>query len=81
MILVLTLWMDKVIEERENVQESFKSLRFYIDNFKAMAEIKPEHRDKMIKFLNHAYECHLKPKKDDEEVSNQPNVFRIVLSL
>lgn len=63
---MLTLWMDKVLEERENVQETFESLRFYIDNFKPITEIKPEHRDKMLRFLNQAYECHLKVKSDKE---------------
>lgn len=66
LLFVLTLWMDKVLEERENVQEIFESLRFYIDNFKPITEIKPEHRDKMLRFLNHAYECHLKVKSDKE---------------
>lgn len=66
LLFVLTLWMDKVLEERENVQETFDSLRFYIDNFKPITEIKPEHRDKMLRFLNQAYECHLKVKDDTE---------------
>lgn len=65
-LFVLTLWMDKVLEERENVQQTFESLRFYIDNFKPITEIKPEHRDKMLRFLNQAYECHLKVKSDKE---------------
>lgn len=58
--------MDKVIEERENVREMFENLQFYIDNFKPVAEIDPTHRDKVLKFLNQAYECHLKPKKREE---------------
>lgn len=64
--------MDKVIEERENVVEMFENLKFYIDNFKPVAQIDPEHRDKVLQFLNQAYECHLKQKspKDDDEVFN-----------
>lgn len=58
--------MDKVIEERENVQRIFEKLRFYIDNFKPINEIKLEHRDKMLRFLNRAYECHLKVKTERE---------------
>lgn len=65
-LFVLTLWMDKLLEERENVQETFEKLRFYIDNFKPITEIEPEHRDKMLRFLNQAYECHLKVKSDKE---------------
>lgn len=63
--------MDKVIEERANVQEMFENLKFYIDNFKPVAEIDEKHRDKVVRFLNQAYECHLKnknPKDDEEEV-------------
>lgn len=70
LIFVLTLWMDRVIEERENVLEMFGNLRFYIDNFKPVTQIDPKHRDKVLKFLNQAYECHLKNKDKPEEVSN-----------
>lgn len=62
--LALTIWMDKVIEERENVHKMFDDLRFYIDNFMPITQIKAEHRDKMVNFLDQAYECHLKPKTD-----------------
>lgn len=67
LIFVLTLWMDKLLEERDNVLETFQSLRFYIDNFKPVTEIKEEHREKMQKFLNQAYECHLKVKNDTDQ--------------
>lgn len=67
LLFVLTLWMDKVIEERENVQEMFENLKFYIDNFKPVAQIDPEHRDKVLRFLNQAYECHLKQKSPGED--------------
>lgn len=66
LLFMLTLWMDKVIEERENVQRIFEKLQFYVDNFKPITEIKPEHRDKMQRFLNQAYECHLKVKNERE---------------
>lgn len=65
--------MDKVIEERENVQNVFKDLRFYIDNFKPITQIDVEHRGKMIEFLNQAYECHLKVNtQEDNEVNTIP---------
>lgn len=71
--------MDKVIEERENVQKMFESLQFYIDNFKPMTEIKHEHRDRMLKFLNQAYECHLKVEngreRSEEEKEQQTGVL------
>lgn len=67
---VLTLWMDRVIEERENVRTMFENLRFYIDKFKPISQIDPDHRDKVHKFLNQAYECHLKNKDKTEEVEN-----------
>lgn len=57
--MVLTLWMDKVIEERENVQKQFTELRSFIDNFKPLAEIEHKAREKLLNFLNHAYDCHL----------------------
>lgn len=57
--MVLTLWLDKVFEERENVQKQFQKLRFYIDNFKPTAEMQHNDREKMLTFLNQAYECHL----------------------
>lgn len=65
---VLTLWMDRVLEERENVKKMFSNLRFYINNFKPIIQIDPEHRDKVLKFLHQAYECHLKKKDKQEEV-------------
>lgn len=68
MSLALTIWMDKVIEERENVRKMFDDLQFYIDNFKPISQIEAKHRDKMVKFLNQAYECHLKTKSNDAEV-------------
>lgn len=71
LLFVLTLWMDKVIEERENVQNMFESLRFYVEHFKPVSEIKHEHRDKMVKFLNQAYECHLKPKDNKENGTDE----------
>lgn len=76
LLFVLTLWMDKVLEERENVQETFASLRFYIDNFKPITEIKPEHLDKMQRFLNQAYECHLKAgnNRDGNEEEEETGV-------
>lgn len=67
LLLVLTLWMDKVIEERENVQQVFKELQFFIDNFKPITEIDASHRQRVQSFLNSAYECHLRPKKDNEQ--------------
>lgn len=62
--------MDQVLEERTNVQELFRKMQFYMDNFKPVAEIDAKHRDKVLKFLNEAYECHLKnkDKKDENEV-------------
>lgn len=63
--------MDKVLEERENVQETFENLQFYIENFKPITEIEPEHRDKMQKFLDRAYECHLKVKSNKEKSEEQ----------
>lgn len=73
--------MDKVIEERESVVEMFKNLEFYIENFKPVSQIKPEHRDKVVKFLDSAYECHLKTaqKPDEEEVFPILNHTRIIL--
>lgn len=73
--------MDKVLEERENVQETFESLRFYIDNFKPITEIKPEHRDKMLKFLNHAYECHLKVKNGEEDEKEETGVHYTIIDI
>lgn len=67
LLLILTIWMDKVLEERENVQKTFNDLRIYIDNFKPITQIKAENRDKMLKFLHQAYECHLKVKNGDED--------------
>lgn len=57
--MVLTIWLDKVFDERKKVQEQFEKLRFYIDNFKPTSEMEPNERDKMTQFLNQAYECHL----------------------
>lgn len=48
-------------------QRIFEKLRFSIDNFKPIAKIKPEHRDKMLWFLNQAYDCRLKAKKNERE--------------
>ncbi|XP_055320162.1 E3 ubiquitin-protein ligase SHPRH [Sitodiplosis mosellana] len=71
LIFVLTLWMDRVIEERKNVQKIFGNLRFYINNFKPITQIDPQHRGKVLKFLNQAYECHLKNKNKQEEEEEQ----------
>lgn len=68
LIFVLTMWIDRLIEERENVQKMFANLRFYIDNFKPITQIDPKHRGKVLTFLNQAYECHLKNKDKSEEV-------------
>lgn len=67
--LVLTLWMDKILEERENLQETFEKFQFYIDHFKPTAQIEPEYQEKMLTFLNRAYECHLNlDEKPEDEV-------------
>lgn len=68
LILVMTLWMDRVLEERENVKKMFDNLRFYIDNFKPITQIDPKHRDKVQKFLYQAYECHLKDMDKQQQV-------------
>lgn len=57
--LLLTLWLDKVFDERKNVLEQFNKLKFYIANFKPLAEIDEGDRDKMLTFLHQASECHL----------------------
>lgn len=57
--MILTLWLDKVFDERKNVQEQFQKLRFYINNFKPMAEMEHNEREKMEVFLNQASQCHL----------------------
>lgn len=74
--------MDKVIEERENVQRIFEKLRFYVDNFKPIDEIEPEHRDKMVRFVNQAYSCHLKKKtekeREREQEEEESKVFHLI---
>lgn len=57
--MLLTVWLDKVFDERKNVEKEFGKLQFYIDKFKPIAEIEVKHREKMVRFLTQAYECHL----------------------
>lgn len=72
--------MDKILEERENLQKTFEQFQFYIDNFKPISQIDPKHREKMQKFLNQAYECHLNlNKKPEEEVGKQIRLFVYIL--
>lgn len=63
-------------EERENVQNVFKNLQIYIDNFKPITQIETKYRDKMVAFLHEAYECHLKPKNEKEEELEQRSAKR-----
>lgn len=68
--MVLTLWMDKILEERENLQKTFENFQFYIDHFKPVAQIAPKHQEKVLSFLNRAYECHLDLNQKPEEAVN-----------
>lgn len=45
--------------ERKSVLEQFNKLKFYIENFKPLAEIDQNNREKMLQFLHQASECHL----------------------
>lgn len=77
----LTVWIDTVINERKRVLQYFNKLKFYIDNFKPLAEIDDSDRDKMQAFLHQASECHLDLEESEDRVFysihyNQSNVLR-----
>lgn len=57
-----------MVNERKKVLQYFNKLKFYIDNFKPLAEIDDSDRDKMLAFLHQASECHLDLEESEDRV-------------
>lgn len=59
---VLSIWLDKLNDERKNVYLLFEKLNYFINNLKPLSLLDDETSDRIQKLIKTAFECHLDPQ-------------------
>lgn len=57
--MLLTIWMDRINEERKNVQEAFDKLKFFVDNMRPAPELSDSTKQNIERLVTSAFQCHL----------------------
>lgn len=65
---MVSSWLDKVHEERTQVQKWFKKLDFFSTNLKPRSALDPENLQKIDLLVKSAFDCHLDKEEDPEKV-------------
>lgn len=57
--MLLTTWIDKINEERRNVQQAFGKIQFFIENMRPKSEINDDITAGIQHLVTNAFQCHL----------------------
>lgn len=61
-------WLNKIDDERHEVQKWFKKLDFFSTNLKPRSALDPENLRQIDLLVKSAFDCHLDKEDDDEKV-------------
>lgn len=63
MTILLTIWLDKIAEERLNVQKFFAKLKVFTNNIKPISKLDDSVRSSVERLIQSAFVCHLDPDR------------------